>query len=522
MGITIRLGGAVAAGVPVLVLVSMGPVAALTGPASVAVWVVSAVVGFLMALLFAELAGTYPRVNGGVAPLSARVLAGRSRFVARAGQWSYWFGWCPAPAINGLVIAGYARLLLFPDAPSWTVVPGAAAILVASVAVNRRGLRAGGRLQLLLICCVVGAVAVLFAGALLRGGGPRLGNLQPFAPPDGWSSAGGWLALAGGLFIAGWSAYAAELALTYSARYRRGVADAVRVLVAVAAVSVLAFAVVPFLLVAMVGIDRVRQDPVVAFEELSRQAVGGATAAVLVLLMLALLLGLNLIAIASSWTLHQMARDGDAWAPLGRLNRHGAPANALRFDLAVNLGLVVLVTAVSGGDLSAVPIALLAAANVGYFVSMCLALVAARSNHRRGPARRLIRLRPGLARLALPLVAFQLVLLAAAGHAWGWRNLLVGAAVLAGVVGLAHWRTGRAGGRTDPVVSRASGREPAAGRAQLPACWAVPVSAPMPVSVSVPGLAPGQGLAPVPAHVPAPAARTGTAGPPAGPGRDEQ
>ncbi|MPZ25693.1 MAG: amino acid permease [Micromonosporaceae bacterium] len=459
MGITIRLGGAVAAGVPVLVLVSMGPVAALTGTASVAVWVVSAAVGFLMALLFAELAGTYPQVNGGVAPLSARVLGGRSRFLARAGQWSYWFGWCPAPAINGLVIAGYARQLLVPDAPSWTVVLLAGAILVASVAVNRLGLRAGGRLQLLLICCVVGAVAVLFAGALLRGGGPRLGNLHPFAPPGGWTSAGGWLALAGGLFIAGWSAYAAELALTYSARYRHGVRDAVRVLVAVAGASVLAFAVVPFLLVATVGIDRVTEDPVVAFDALSRQAVGGATAAVLVLLMLALLLGLNLIAIASSWTLHQMARNGDAWARLGRLNRHGSPANALRFDLVVNLGLVGVVTAITGGDVSTVPIALLAAANVGYFVSMCLALAAAWSNHRSGPARRLITLRPGLARLAPLLIGFQVVLLAAAGHAWGWRNLLVGAAVLAGVVGLAHWRTGRSSPGPQPPPS-------------LPACWA--------------------------------------------------
>jgi amino acid transporter len=443
VGITIRLGGAVAAGVPVLVLVSMGPVASLVGTPSVAVWLVSAAVGFLMALLFAELAGSHPGVTGGVAPLAAQVLRPHSRFLALAGQWSYWLGWCPAPAINGLVIAGYARLLLFPDAPAVTAVPLAAVVLTGSVLVNRLGLRVGGRLQLLLICCVAGAVVLLFAGALLRSGGPQLDRLHPFAPPGGWSSGGGWLALAGGLFIAGWSAYAAELSLTWSARYRHGVRDAVRVLLVVAAVSVVAFTVVPFLLVTMVGIDRVTQDPVVAFDALSRLALGGATAAVLVMLMLALLLGLNLVAIGSSWTLYQMARNGAAWAALGRLNRHGAPDNALRFDLAVNLVLVVVVTALAGGDLSRVPIALLAAANVGYFVSICVALGAAWLNHHRGPADRLIRLRPGLARLALPLIAFQLVLLAAAGTAWGWRHLFVGAAVLAVLVAVAYWRTGK-------------------------------------------------------------------------------
>jgi amino acid transporter len=454
--VTIRLGAAIAAGVPALVLVSMGPVAELAGTASIAVWVLSAAVGFLMALLFAELVGTYPGVNGGVAPLAATVLRPASQLLARTSQWSYWLGWCPAPAVNGLVIAGYGRLLLFPDAPPWTAVLLAAAILVGSVAVNQFGLQAGGRLQLALICCVTVIVVALVGGALLRGG-VALENLRPFAPPGGWGSAGGWLAIAGALFLAGWSAYAAEVSLTYATHYRRGVRDAIRVLVAVAGVSVLAFALLPFLLVTTVGVDAARADPAVAFEAVSRQAVGGGVAVVMVMLMLALLLGLNMIAIASSWTLHQMARTGDAWAMLGRLNRHGAPGNALRFDLAVNLGLVAVVTVSSGGDLSAVPIALLVAANVAYFVSMCLALTAAHLNHRHGPARRMIRLRPGLARLAPLIVGFQVVLLAAAGHAWGWRNLAIGAVALVGVIAVGHrW----------PAPARRPEPPP-----PLPACW---------------------------------------------------
>jgi amino acid transporter len=462
MGVTIRLGGAIAAGVPALVLVSMGPVATLAGTPSIAVWVLSAVVGFLMALLFAELAGAYPGVNGGVAPLAATVLRPYSRMLARGSQWSYWLGWCPAPAINGLVIAGYGQVLLFPDAPSWTAIPVASAILLGSVAVNHFGLRVGGRLQLVLICCVTATVVALFGGALVRGG-LALDSIGPFAPPDGWRSGSGWLAIAGALFLAGWSAYAAELSLTYSVRYRRGVRDAVQVLVAVAGASVVAFTLVPFLLVATVGIDAVKEDPVVAFEALGRKAVGGAVAVVMVMLMLALLLGLNMIAIGSSWALHQMARTGDAWAALGRLNRHGVPGNALRFDLAVNLGLVALVAAASGGDVSRMPIGLLVAANVAYFVSMGMALIAAWLNHRRGPACRVIRLRPALARLAPVLVGFQAVLLAAAGYAWGWRNLAIGAAVLVGVVALGQWLPGHAGTRASQP------------RRSLPACWsAVP------------------------------------------------
>lgn len=451
-----RLGAAIAAGVPVLVLVSMGPVAALTGPPSVAVWALSAVVGFFMALLFAELAASYPNVNGGVAVLAATVFRPHSRTVARLSQWSYWLGWSPALAINGLLVGSYAQQLLAPRTPSWVAVLLATAVLAGSVAVNHLGMHVGGRMQVVLVVCVTAVVAMLFGGAVLRGD-VHLVHFVPFAPPGGWLSAAGLLGIAGGLFMAGWSAYGSELALTYATRYRTGVRDAVRVLALVATVSVLAFAVVPFLLLAAVGVDAVQQDPAAAFTALSRSSVDGAGTVVLGLLTLALLLGLNMIAIASSWTLHQMARTGDAWRFLGRLNRHGMPANALVFDLVVNVGLLAVVTVLAGGDTAQVPIALLAAANVGYFVSMCTALAAAWLNHRRGRVGGLLRLRAGFVRLAPFIIGFNIILLAAAGQAWGWRNVAIGAVVLVGTTLLATWRTRPAGGREPAVV--------------LPACW---------------------------------------------------
>lgn len=63
------------------------------------------------------------------------------------------------------------------------------------------------------------------------------------------------------------------------------------------------------------------------------------------------------------------------------------------------------------------------AANVGYFVSLVLALVAASVV---GPSR----LRR---RLGLGLATFNAGLLASAGFAWGWRNVGLGIAVVAAV-----------------------------------------------------------------------------------------
>ena len=454
MGISARLGAAIAAGVPVLVLVSMGPVAALAGTPSVAVWLVSAFVGLLMALMFAELAGAHPNVNGGVATLAAAVLRPRSQALARIGQWSYWLGWSPALAINGLLVGTYLQRLLLPDSPSWFVVLIAATVLSISVGINHFGMRVDGRLQLVLVGCVVVVVVALFGGAASRGE-LDLSRLVPFAPPGGWFAASGWLALSGCLFIAGWSAYGAEIALAYATRYRGGVRDAVRVTVFVALASVVAFALVPFLLVVSVGVAAVELEPAAAFLALTQRSSTLASVVVLAVLTLALLLGLNMIAIASSWTLNQMARSGDAWPFLAKLNRHGMPSNALRFDLVVNVVLLTVLTVSTGGHTGEVPIALLAAANVGYIVSMCIALTAAWLNHRDARVRGLIRLRPGLMRLAPVIVGFNLVLLASAGYAWGWRNVAIGGAVLTALALLATWQAGRA---SEPTV-------------ELPACW---------------------------------------------------
>jgi amino acid permease len=142
-----------------------------------------------------------------------------------------------------------------------------------------------------------------------------------------------------------------------------------------------------------------------------------------------------MVMIASSRTLYQLARNGNAWRALGKVNRHGVPGNALRFDLVVNACLLLAVFALSHGKISDVPLALLAAASVGYMLSISLALVAAWLSHRQaGQAGRFLRIRPGLMHVALALAFVNLALLLTAGFAWGWLNVLLGVAVLTAAI----------------------------------------------------------------------------------------
>jgi amino acid transporter len=439
--LTSRLGSAVTAGVPVLVLVSLGPVAGLAGTASVLVWAVSAVLGFFMALVFAELAVAFPDHTGGIGVLAARVWAPRSRLLSMASQWGYWFGWSPALAINGVLLGAYLRESFAASAPEWVTILFAAGVLVLSVTINHYGMLRGARVQAALALIVTAGVLALLAVAAF-GGRFRWSNLTPIQPPTGWASTAGVVAVAGALFVAGWSAYGAELALSYGTEYRNGPRDAADSAVVIAFVGILAYTAVPLAVVGVLGHGATRGDPVAALSAVVNDAGNGAAPMVVALLMTALLLCLNTVMIGSSRTLYQMSRDGSAWRFLGKLNRHGVPGNALRFDLAVNVGLLLAVLLVSGGRTAGVPIALLAAANVGYFTAICLALIAAwlyvraRPRTHRGP----LRLRPALLRVGLGLALLNAGLLAAAGFAWGWVDVTVGVAILTGVVLLATRR----------------------------------------------------------------------------------
>jgi amino acid transporter len=264
------------------------------------------------------------------------------------------------------------------------------------------------------------------------------GNFVPFAPPGGWLSLGGLTAVAGGLFIAGWSAYGCELALTYSGEYRGGVRDAIRSLLAVGAVSVIAFTAVPIALIGVLGTNGAQADPSVALIPFAQRVTGYASAAVFALLLVSLLLGVNMVMIGSSRLLRRMAESGYAWEALGKLNSHGAPRNATMFDVTANAVLLVAVLVLTRGQITSAPIYLLAAANVGYFVSIVLAQVAAYLQRRDAPADPKVRFRApaGMMGIGLVLAVLNVVLLVSAGFAWGWLNILLGLACLAIVVGV--------------------------------------------------------------------------------------
>ena len=99
----------VAAGVPALVLFSMGAISATIGAPAWLVWTISVLFGFVQSFIYAEIAGLHPSKSGGTAVHGATAWIRYSQFLAPLSLWSNWLAWTPVLAIGSGLGAGYRQ-----------------------------------------------------------------------------------------------------------------------------------------------------------------------------------------------------------------------------------------------------------------------------------------------------------------------------------------------------------------------------------------------------------------------------
>lgn len=104
----------VAAGVPPLVLFSIGGIAGTTGKLAFVVWMISMVMGFLQSFTYAEIAGMFGNKSGGASVYGATAWLRYSRFIAPLSVWCNWFAWSPVLSLGCAIAGGYILNALFP------------------------------------------------------------------------------------------------------------------------------------------------------------------------------------------------------------------------------------------------------------------------------------------------------------------------------------------------------------------------------------------------------------------------
>jgi amino acid transporter len=104
----------VAAGVPPLVLFSIGGIAGTVGQYAFVVWILSMVIGFLQSFTYAEMAGMFGNKSGGTSVYGATAWLRYGKLIAPLSVWCNWFAWSPVLSLGCAIAAGYILNALFP------------------------------------------------------------------------------------------------------------------------------------------------------------------------------------------------------------------------------------------------------------------------------------------------------------------------------------------------------------------------------------------------------------------------
>jgi len=430
----------IASGVPALLVFSVGYIAVLTGPVSVAIWIVSILIGIAMAFVYAEMAGMFPEKSGGPPVFGAQAWKRYFRPIAPLNIWGYWFAWSPVLAIGGLLMGSYVQRE-WASGQTWSLdwsptadfgihfnfayVVGAA-ILIGLFWLNHFGIKESAWMQTVLAVTSLVPLALLIVVPIFQGK-VHPSRLTPFETPNGnWWSWQTFTLIAAGLFVAAWSAYAFETAVVYSAEFRNPQQDTPKAIFAAGGLCLFFYGLGPFILYSVVGGEKILEDPATALVPLADSVFGTSGQLLIGLLLVALLLSINTAILGSSRTLYQASKDAWTFRFLQRTSERGVPMRAMGFDVVFNLFLMML------GN----PIYILAASTIGYMVFNSLNLIAGYLLRKDAPdAARPYRAPVTALRLGIVLAAVNFMLLFVGAPSWGWKYVGLGwLIVLSGVV----------------------------------------------------------------------------------------
>jgi amino acid transporter len=443
----------VAAGVPALVLFSMGGISATVGAPAWLVWTISVLFGFAQAFTYAEIAGLHPSKTGGTAVHGATAWIRYSQILAPLSLWSNWLAWTPVLAIGSGLGAGYLVSIFFaPDSSiaAWQIdlvdlgfvsdglslrVNAAtllgAAIMLVVFSIQHRGILRTAQIQTLL---TIASLLPLFIVCIipLVAGNVHSANFAPFTPlatddagqviPGAWDK-NGMLLFMGGLFIAAWSAYAFETSVCYMSEFKNPGRDMPRAIIVSGLICIVAYVTVPVVFQGVFGTQKMLDPGIydgsgmgLALAEMVR---GGpaVTTVLVIMLFFTLILAIMTAMAGSSRTLNQGGQDG--WLPkyLAHVNSHGAPTRAMWTDLVFNLILLLM------SDYLFV----LAVSNCNYLIFNFLNLNAGWIHRIDNPdVRRPWRCPTPLLALGAVLAYVNAFLLGAGANVWGPGTLMAG------------------------------------------------------------------------------------------------
>ncbi|MGY4544501.1 amino acid transporter [Arthrobacter sp. UYNi723] len=373
-----KQGMAIALGVPLLILPSLGYLPMYVSAAAILIWGLSVLQGFMQNAAYAEMATTFPKASGlpGFAQHVFRTENYKGKYdkgklIGGFTAWSYWFGWSPILAIFAIMVGGYLYGLFPVLGETFTeyqlsLISGLV-IFTGLFVINWFGLKDGAILGYILAAVSLIPLVVL-AVAPFATGRVEMANITGSWWPTDWA----WdmhhiLILFGVFAIAQWSACAWETAAIYGPEYKNPSKDVPKALFACGIICFLLYVLVQSAVIGVLGVEGVLAEPVSPLIPVA-QAVFGEAGSIITIIMLifAMILIIQTAYLGSSRAMHSMATEGNLPKFLGKTNRQGTPFIAMLVIGAFNLVLI------SMGNAAAI----LAASAIGYTCANGISLFA--------------------------------------------------------------------------------------------------------------------------------------------------
>ena len=369
----------VAAGVPPLVLFSIGGIAGVVGKLAFLVWILSMIMGFLQSFTYAEIAGMFGNKSGGASVYGATAWLRYSKFIAPLSVWCNWFAWSPVLSLGCSIAALYilnmvapipgftessAQVVAWladaahagktpadaiaavtaaatPSVRTWSLfsfaIPSVAsfninatfvigAILMLIIfAIQHRGILGAANVQKWLAIIVL--VPLLLVGLIpILNGSVNYSNFAGLVPPsnvyvttDGLWNNSGWTLFLAGMFIAAWSTYGFETAVCYTRELKDPAKDTFKAIFFSGLLCIVFFVLVPFTFQGVLGLSGMLATPIVdgsgVAEALGNMAGGGVVITQIFVILMILALFLAIMTAMAGSSRTLYQGSKDGWLP---------------------------------------------------------------------------------------------------------------------------------------------------------------------------------------------------------------
>ncbi|MGY4544456.1 amino acid transporter [Arthrobacter sp. UYNi723] len=373
-----KQGLAIALGVPLLILPSLGYLPMYVSAAAILIWGLSVLQGFMQSTAYAEMATTFPKASGlpGFAQHVFRTENYKGKYdkgklIGGFSAWSYWFAWNPVLAIFSILVGGYLHGLFPALAETFTeyqlALISGLVIFTGLFIVNWFGLKDGAKLGYILAAFSLIPLVVLTVAPFATGK-VDMSNITGSWMPADWAWDMHHILILFGIFaIAQWSACAWETAAIYGPEYKNPSRDVPKALYACGIICFFSFVLVQSAVIGVLGVEGVLAEPLSPLIPVAQAVFGQAgTMITIIMLIAAMILIIQTAYLGSSRAMHSMSSEGNLPRVFGKTNRQGTPFVAMLVIGAFNLVLISMGT----------PAAILAASAIGYTCANGISLFA--------------------------------------------------------------------------------------------------------------------------------------------------